>query len=201
MGSHQRMIIAAQLEHVDFLDQQIAKLDEEIKKRMRPFEEDLELLDTIPGVGRRAAEEILAEIGTDMDRFPSAAHLASWAGMSPGNNESAGKRKSGRTRKGDKALRSTLVDVAHAAGRTKNTFLSAQYHRISARKGANRAAVAVGHTILVIAYHLLKRRQSYVELGANYLDGRRKQAAVNRAVKRLEDFGFQVHLEPKPSAA
>lgn len=196
VGPHQRMIIAAQLEHIDFLNQQIAQLDEEIEKRMRPFEEDLELLDTIPGVGRRAAEEILAEIGTDMDRFPSAAHLASWAGMSPGNNESAGKRKSGRTRKGNNALRGTLVDAAHAAARTKDTYLSAQHQRIAARRGANRAAVAVGHSILVIAYHVLKKRQPYIELGANYLDERRKQITVNRAVKKLEDLGFKVHLEP-----
>lgn len=196
VGPHQRMIIAAQLEHIDFLNQQIAQLDEEIEKRMRPFEEDLELLDTIPGVGRRAAEEILAEIGTDMDRFPSAAHLASWAGMSPGNNESAGKRKSGRTRKGNNALRGTLVDAAHAAARTKDTYLSAQHQRIAARRGANRAAVAVGHSILVIAYHVLKKRQPYIELGANYLDERRKQTTINRAVKKLEDLGFKVHLEP-----
>ncbi len=196
VGPHQRMIIAAQLEHIDFLNQQIAQLDEEIEKRMRPFEEDLELLDTIPGVGRRAAEEILAEIGTDMDRFPSVAHLASWAGMSPGNNESAGKRKSGRTRKGNNALRSTLVDAAHAAARTKDTYLSAQHQRIAARRGANRAAVAVGHSILVITYHVLKKRQPYIELGANYLDERRKQTTVNRAVKKLEDLGFKVHLEP-----
>jgi transposase len=131
----------------------------------------LKHLDTIPGVGRQAAEQILAEIGTDVKtQFPSAAHLCSWAGMVPGNNESAGKRKSGRTRKGNKKLRSTLVEAARSAAKTKDTYLSAQYHRIAARRGANRAAVAVGHTILMIAYHLLTREQDYVELGADFYD-------------------------------
>jgi transposase len=195
VGPHQKMLIAAQLEHIDFLDRQIARLDQEIAERMRPFEEDLELLDTIPGVGRRAAEEILAEIGTNMERFLTAAHLSSWAGMSPGNNESAGKRKSGRTSKGNSALRTILVGAAHAAAHTKDTYLSAQYKRLAARRGSNRAAVAVGHTILVIAYHLLKRRQTYFELGANYFDERRKQAVVHSAVTKLEALGFNVKLE------
>src|SRR5690606_17976274 len=133
MGNHQKLMLAAQLRHIDYLDEEIGRLDEEIKRRMLPFEEDLELLDTIPGVARRTAETIVAEIGTNMDQFPSAAHLCSWAGLCPGQNESAGKRKSGKTRKGNKKLRSTLVEAARAAGRTKNTYLSSQYHRIAAR--------------------------------------------------------------------
>jgi transposase len=195
IGPHQRLLLATQLEHIEFLDQQIARLDEEIAERMRPFEEDLELLDTIPGVGRRAAEEILAETGTDMNRFPTAAHLASWAGMSPGNNKSAGKNKSGGTTKGNKSLRSTLVNAAHAAAHTKDTYLSARYHRIAARRGSNRAAVAVGHTILVIVYHILKNRQPYKELGANYLDRRKKEATVKQAIKKLETLGYKVRVE------
>lgn len=195
IGPHQKLLLAAQLEHIDFLDQQIARLDQEIAERMRPFEEDLELLDTIPGVGRRAAEEILAETGTDMNRFPTAAHLASWAGMSPGNNKSAGKNKSGRTTQGNKSLRSTLVNVAHAAARTKDTYLSARYHRIAARRGSNRAAVAVGHTILVIVYHILKNGQPYKELGANYLDRCKKEAIVKQAIKKLETLGYKVSVE------
>lgn len=162
---------------------------------MRPFEETLALLDTIPGVGRRAAEQILAEIGTNMERFPTAAHLASWAGMCPGNNESAGKRKSGRTRKGNNSLLTILVEVARAAGRTKNTYLSSKYHRIAARRGANRAALAVGHTILVNVYHVLKRRTPYIELGADYFDRLKKDAIVHRAVKKLESLGYKVSLE------
>jgi transposase len=160
---------------------------------MHPFEEDLELLDTIPGIGRRNAEDILAEIGTDMTRFPSAAPLASWAGMAPGHNESAGKRKSGRTRKGNKALRRTLVVAARSTTFTK-TYLSAQYKRLSARKGANRAAMAVGHSILVIIYHILKKRQPYHELGADYFERRREKVVVHRSVKRLQSLGYQVQI-------
>ncbi|UUZ83914.1 IS110 family transposase [Paenibacillus sp. P26] len=141
MGKHQKLMLETQLRHIDFLDEEIERLDAEVKERMRPFEENLELLDTIPGVGRRTAEQILAETGVDVgNQFGSAARLCSWAGLSPGNNESAGKRKSGRTRKGNKKLRSALVEAARAAARTKNTYLSSQYHRIAARRGANRAS-------------------------------------------------------------
>lgn len=195
VGPHQKMILSAQLKHIDFLDEQIKELDQEIGERMRPFEKELELLETIPGVGRRTSEEIIAEIGTDMGQFPSHGHLSSWAGMSPGNNESAGKRKSGRTTKGNKSLRATLVISARSAARTKNTYLSSQYRRIAARRGANRAAVAVGHTILVIAYHILKKHQPYIELGADYFDQRKKNYVVNNALKRLESLGFKVTLE------
>lgn len=195
VGPHQEMILTAQLEHIEFLDQQVIVLDQEIEERMRPFEQELELLDTIPGVGRRTAEEILAETGTDMDQFPTDAHLASWAGMSPGNNESAGKRKSGRTTKGNKSLRATLVIAARSAARTKNTYLSSQYSRIAARRGGNRAAVAVGHTILVIAYHILKKRQPYIELGADYFDQRKKDSVIKNALRRLEALGLKVTVE------
>lgn len=194
IGPHQRMLLSVLLEHIDFLDQQISRLDQEIAEQMLPFEEELTLLETIPGVGRRTAEQILAEIGTDINRFPTAAHLASWAGMCPGNNKSADKRKSGRTTKGNKSLRSTLVSASHAAARAKETYLSAQYHRIAARRGSKRAAVAVGHSILVIVYHILKRRQSYKELGANYFDYRKKEAVARQAIKKLESLGFKVSL-------
>jgi len=197
VGPHQRKILAAQLRHMDFLDEEIKSLDEEVGQRLRPFEEELELLDTIPGVGRRSAEVILAEIGTDMDRFPSDAHLASWAGMSPGSNESAGKRKSGKTTKGNKHLRSTLVQCARAAARSKQTYLSTQYHRIAARRGSNRAATAVGHSILVIVYHILKKRQPYHDLGANYFDERKSAAVLNSSVKRIEALGYKVIVEEK----
>ena len=197
VGPHQRRMLAIQLKHIDFLDAEIQGLDREVEERLRPFEEELELLDTIPGVGRRSAECILAEIGTNMDRFPSDAHLSSWAGMSPGSNESAGKRKSGKTRKGNKKLRSTLVQCARAAARNRSTYLSAQYHRIAARRGGNRAAVAVGHSILVIAYHILKDHQPYKELGANYFDERKSQAVLKNAIKRIESLGYSVIVEEK----
>lgn len=165
IGPHQRLMLKTQLRHIDFLSDEIKRLDEEIKERMLPFDEDLELLDTIPGVGRRTAEQILAETGTNMDQFPSAAHLCSWAGLSPGNNESAGKRKSGRTRKGNQKLRSALVEAARAAARTKNTYLSSQYHRLAARRGANR----------------------YEE--------RKRETIIKQSIKKLESLGYKVTVE------
>jgi transposase len=195
MGDHQKLMLETQLRHIDFLDEIIAKLDEEVKARMLPFEEDLELLDTIPGVGRRTAEQILAEAGTDMNQFPSAAHLCSWAGVAPGNNESAGKRKSGKAKKGNQKLRSALVEAARAASRTKDTYLASQYHRIAARRGANRAALAVAHSILTIVYHILKRRQPYIELGANYYEERKRQIVVKQSIKKLEVLGYKVTVE------
>lgn len=131
-----------------------------------------------------------------MTQFPSAHHLASWAGMCPGNNESAGKRKSGKTRKGNPWLRSILVEAARAAAHTKGTYLSAQYHRLARRRGSKSAAVAVGHTILVIAYHLLKEGTTYTDLGGDYFDRRDRQAVERRLVRRLEGLGYKVALEP-----
>jgi len=144
---------------------------------------------------RTSVEDIIAEIGVDMDRFPSDAHISSWAGMSPGNKESTGKRKSGKTTKGNKSLRTTLVNSARSAARTKNTYLSAQYQRIASRRGGNRAAVALGHTILVIAYHILKKHEPYKELGADYFDQRKKDMVVNNAVKRIMALGYTVIVE------
>lgn len=195
MGNHQKLMLAAQLRHIDYLDEEIGRLDEEIKRRMLPFEEDLELLDTIPGVARRTAETIVAEIGTNMDQFPSAAHLCSWAGLCLGQNESTGKRKSGTTRKGNKKLRNALVEAARAAGRTKNTYLSSQYHRIAARRGASRAAVAVAHSILMIAYYILKRRQPYIELGPTYYGERKRDTIIRQSIKKLESLGLKVTVE------
>lgn len=201
--AHHRFVLTELLCQIDSLDETIARFDHEIEEYCRPFEEAVQLLDTIPGVGRQAAEIIVSEIGTDMSRFPSADHLAAWAGVAPGNNESAGKRRSGRTRKGNQPLGAALNQAAHAAAHTKNTYLAAQYHRLAGRRGAKRAAVAVAHSILVIAYHLIQRHEPYRELGGDYFDRRRPEATAKRLVKRLERLGFQVSLQlaPAPLAA
>ncbi len=199
MGPHQKLILGAQLRHVDYLDEEIGRLDEEIKKRMLPFDEDLELLDTIPGVARRTAETILAEIGSNMNQYPSAAHLCSWAGLCPGQNEGAGKRLSGKTRKGNKKLRSTLVEAAKAAARTKETYLSSQYHRISARRGANRATVAVAHSILSMVYYILKRKQPYIELGPTYYEKRKRDVIIKHSIKKLESLGVSITVNTAAS--
>lgn len=195
LGPHQLLMLEKQLSHIDYLNEMIDELDEEIDKRMAPFEEDLRLLDTIPGVGKRTAEQILAEIGTDMSRFPTAGHLCSWSGMTPGHDESAGKKKSAKTRKGNKKLRSALVEAARAAARKKDSYLAAQYYRIAARRGKNRAAIAVGHTILTIVYILLTRRQEYVELGFDYFDQSKRERLISSSIKRLESLGLTVSVQ------
>jgi len=195
-GAHQRFLVAEQLAHVDFLDERIARLDAEIGERTRPFADVLERLDTIPGVGRRTAEILVAEIGVDMARFPTAAHLASWAGMCPGNNESAGKRRSGRTRRGNPWLRAALVEAAHAAGRAKKTYLGALSHRLAARRGKKKATVAVGHAILVVAYHLIDGDTPYRDLGPAHFDERDRATVGRRLVRRLQTLGYKVTLEP-----
>jgi transposase len=200
-GAHQRFLIAQQLAHIDFLAALIERVSAQIAERVRPFEEFIVLLDSITGIGRYTAEVLVAEIGVDMTRFPSAAHLCSWAGVAPGNNESAGKRTSGKTRKGSPWLRAALVEAAHAAGRTTNTYLGARYRRLVARKGKKRAAVAVAHSILTIVYHVLTDREPYADLGGDYFDRRDQQAVQRRLVYRLEALGYTVSLQPKEPAA
>ena len=190
-------MLTQQLGHIDDLDETIDRLDAEIEERLSPFQELITRLDVIPGVGKRIAQVIIAEVGADLSRFATAGHVASWAGMCPGNNESAGKRHSGKTRKGNRALRVALVEAAQAAGRTRNTYLSAQYHRLAARRGKNKAAVAVGHTILVIVYHLIANKESfYQDLGSHYFDERDRDRVQRRLVHRLEALGYTVSLEP-----
>jgi transposase len=193
---HHRFVLSELLCQVDNLDETIARFDAEIEKYCRPFEEAVELLDTIPGVARRIAEVIVSEIGSDMQRFPTAGHLAAWAGVAPGNNESAGKRYSGTTRHGDRALTVALVLAAHAAARSRKTYLSAQYHRLAGRRGKKRAIVAVAHSILVIAYHLIQRKEPYHELGSDYFDKQRPETTAKRLLRRLERLGYDVsHIE------
>jgi transposase len=201
VGAHQRFLVAAQLAHVDFLDAALERVSAEIRERLRPLGAAVARLDTIPGVGERTAEVLLAEIGADMARFPTARHLASWAGMCPGNHASAGKRTSGRTRRGSRWLRSALIEAAQAAARTKDTYLAAQYRRLAARRGKKKAAVAVGHTILALAYYLLTRERTYHDLGVAYFDERDRQALERRLVRRLEGLGYKVAIEPSAPAA
>ncbi|MDP2728132.1 MAG: IS110 family transposase [Dehalococcoidia bacterium] len=195
MGPHQRLLLGSHMRHMDFLDGEIDRLDEEVASRMRPFEQALDRVDGIPGVGRRVAEQVLAEIGIDMSRFPTAAHLASWARVCPGNNESAGKRKSGSTGHGNPWLRSALVEAAQAAAHTKGSYLASQYHRLAGRRGGKRAIMAVAHTILVTIYYMLTRGTTYTDLGGNYFDERDRQATIRRAIRRIEALGYTVTLE------
>lgn len=195
MGRHQRLMLQSQLRHLDFLEEELERLSQEVRERLHPFDEALERLDTIPGVGRTVGEEVLAETGTDMTRFPSADHFCSWARVAPGNNESAGKRKSGSTGHGNPWLRSALVQAAHAAAHTKDSYLAAQYRRIAARRGAKRAAGAVAHTILRTIYFMLLRQTTYHDLGGLYFDERDRLRTVRYAVKRIERLGYRVTLE------
>lgn len=197
-----RTLLKMHLEHIDELNAKIEALSEEIERLLIPFDpnEALARLDTIPGVNRRIAEVILAELGTDMSRFPSAAHAASWAGLAPGKNESAGKNRSGKTTKGNKYLRTALTQAAHTVGRSKDNYLSAQYRRLASRRGKKRAAIAVAHSILVIAYHLLKNGTVYTDLGADYFERRNEQQVQKQLVKRLEKLGYKVMIEPLAAA-
>jgi transposase len=200
-GLHQHFLLARQLAHIDFLDETVEQVSTEIAERLRPFATPLERLDAIPGVGQATAEVLLAEIGADMHRFPSAGHLAAWAGMCPGNYESAGKRQKGKTRKGSKWLRTALLEAGRAAARKKGSYLAAQYHRLVPRLGKKKAAVAVGHSILRIVYYLLQRDTTYADLGGNYFDERYRGRAERRLVRGLEKLGFAVTMTPKDPAA
>lgn len=192
---HHRFLLVEQLSHIDYLDEAIGRLSGEIAERLRPLQAEIQRLDTIPGINRSIAEVLLAEIGPDMNRFPDAHHLASWAGMCPGHNESGGKRQSGKTRKGNRWLRQALIEAAHGASHTKDTYLSSQYRRLVGRRGKKRALVAVGHSLLVIAYHVLNRQATYVELGSNYFDQLHRCRLEQNLIQRLQKLGYTVTLE------
>jgi transposase len=194
---HHALICGHILAHLDYLDETIETLSGEIERRLAPFAAEVELLRTIPGVERRTAEAIVAELGPDMSRFPSHRHAASWAAICPGNDESAGKRRMGRTRKGNNHIRTALIEAALAATRTKDTYLRSQYVRVKRRHGHKKAIVAVAHSILVIAYHLLDRGAPYEELGGEYFINRADpERLVKRLVDQLERLGQRVTLEP-----
>jgi transposase len=223
---HHRQLLALQLAHIDFLDEQIAALNTTIETALRALGADeqpspppvpgapalaesapltftraVELLDTIPGIDQRGAEVIVTEIGIDMARFETAPRLAAWAGVAPGNDESAGKQRSGKTRKGNRPLRAILTQLAHAAVRTKGTYLSALYQRLAARRGKQRAIIAVAHSIMKSIFYMLSRNVPYHELGANYFDARRRHSTVDRLARRIEHLGYRVHLEPVAAPA
>ncbi len=200
VSGHQRFLIPRHLAQIDTLNAAIMQVSAEIAARVRPLEEIIVRLDTIPGIGRSIAEALVAELGTDMTRFPSAKHLASWAGMCPGNHARAGKRQSGKTRKGSPWLRALLIQAAHAAARKQGTYLAAQYRRLAARRGKSKAAVAVGHTILVIVYHMLTQQTDYQDLGPHYFDERDREGGERRLVRRLEQLGYTVSLERAAAA-
>jgi transposase len=196
---HHRFVLTELLCQIDSLDETIARFDAQIQEISGPFEEAVGLLDTIPGIARHTAEMIVAEIGTDMRRFPTADHLASWAGVAPGNYESAGKRASGKTRKGNRFLRTTLVQAAHAAARTKGTYLSAQYRRLAARRGKKRAILALAHSMLMMTYYMIQRQEPYREAGADFFDRLQPEDTARRLVKRLEHLGYHVTLQSLPT--
>jgi transposase len=203
LTDHHVFMLKSLLNHLQFLEDQIASLSERIDACLRPFVDPIQIehLDAIPGVNRRTIENVIAEIGSDMSRFPDEHHLSSWAGMCPGNEVSAGKRLRRRTTNGNSWLRSALTEAAWAAGRTKDTYLGALYRRLSPRRGKKRALIAVGHTLLVIIYHVLKNDVTYQDLGADFFDKLNPEQYRRYLVKRLENLGFNVDLTPKDSAA
>jgi len=226
-----RFILAQQLAHIDFLDEQIEQFNQENGQqldRMRqppdpassgpgPANSEpqppaqtvkplnwtaaVSTLDTMPGVDVRVAEGMLAEMGLQMSQFPTSDDLTAWAGLAPGNNESGGKRYSGRTRKGNQPLRNLMIQAAWAASRTQGTFLKARYHRLAARRGKKRAIVALARSMLVSAWHMLTSGQPYQELGEDYYDQRRKETKVTYLTKQLTKLGFAVTLDPLPGSA
>jgi transposase len=227
--AHHQRLLAIQLAHIDCLDEQIEALRTEITPGVADldsgdtpvalaggsaaapappsatsgltFTRATTLLDTIPGVKQRGAEMLVAEWGIEMARFGSAGRLAAWSGVAPGNDASAGKQRAGTTRKGNRVWRAGLTQWAHAAVRTKETYLSAFYHRIAARRGKKRAIMAVAHSIVVSAFHMLTRNEPYRALGATYFDEKRREHTVDRLAQRIERLGYEVHLEPRPTTA
>ena len=223
---HHRFLLAEQLAHIDFLDGQIERISHEIAQRLTmmsqppssppvgtatsdanesqeslppTWSQAVTFLDSVPGIGPRAAEAILAEIGLDMSRFATANHLTAWAGLAPGNNQSGAKRYSSRIRKGNHSLRTLMVQVAHAASRKKGTYLAALYRRLAARRGKKRAIIAVARSLLVSIYHMLQRGESYHDLGPDYFSQRRKTAKVDYLLRQLEKLGVSIQLESTPT--
>jgi transposase len=191
------LIVSQILAHIDFLDESIGRLSDEIETRIEPFAAQRDLLMSIPGVRQRTAEVLISEIGVDMTIFATPKHLASWAKMSPGNDESAGKRRSGKTGKGNKWLRATLTEAALAAGKTNNSYLAAQYQRLRGRRGHNKAVTAVGHSILTAIWHMLQTGELYNDPGNDYFTRQHPDRITKRLIRQLEALGHHVTIEPR----
>jgi transposase len=201
-GAHHAAVARQILDHIDFLDARIAAISEEVAVRILPFGAAMQRLIDVPGISRISAEVIIAETGGDMSRFPTPAHLASWAGLAPGNHESAGKRRRVGTRPGDRWLRRVLIEAARAAARTKGSYFGAQYRHIAQRRGPNKAAVAVAHSLLDLVWHLLSTSEQFEDLGADYFQKRHDpEREARRLVRQLERLGHRVSLTPAPSTA
>ena len=193
---HHHVLLAELLQLIATLDRSIAHLDREIAERLRPHDALIERIDAVTGLSRRSIEVLLGELGWDMSHFPDAAHAASWVGICPGQHETGGKQQSGRTRQGNRWAKTVLIQAAHAAGHTR-TYLGEQYRRISARRGSKKAAMAVGHSILVIFYHMVKSGEPYHEKGVDYFTTSNKEQMQQRLVRQLERLGNTVILQPK----
>jgi len=198
---HHRFILNELMDDLEYLEGQIERFSQRIDQVSGPFEEAIEEVARLPGFEKRSAENVIAEIGCDMERFPSEEHLSSWAGMCPGNNESAGKHKRGKTNKGSRWLRTTLAQSAWAASKKKGCYFQAQYSRLAGRRGKKRTLIAVGHSLLVVIYHVLNNKTGYKELGADYFDKLNSKRLVPYLVKRLENIGYEVNLVPCQKAA
>jgi transposase len=196
VSEHHRFLIAMHLEHMGYLKEAVAKLDDRITEKIQPYQHQIDNIRTTPGFDVASAQHVFAEIGGDATLFPSERHIASWAGLCPGNNESAGKQKSGRTTKGNSWLRCVLVQTAHASCRTKDTYLKSFYRRIAARRGKGRAIIAVAHKQMRAVYHELREDKSYRELGPDFFDRLNQKALEQRLTRRLEDLGYRVELSP-----
>jgi len=197
---HHQVLLTRILAHIDFLEESLAQLQKEMEQYLTPFDEAVKLVVSVVGIGEMAAGSLIAEIGTDMTRFASDKHLASWAGLSPGNKQSGGKRLSGKTTKGKPYLRAILYEVAWAISHTRNNYLSAFYHRIVRRLGKNKAITALAHKVLVILYHILRTKKPYSDLGADYFDQKDQGRIQRHHVSRLEQLGYMVTLIPKEVA-
>jgi transposase len=201
VSDHHRFVLAELLDQVEDLERRIERFNQRIEEISGPFAQAIQAVMELPGFDRRAAQNVVAEIGKDMSRFPTDRHLPSWAGMCPGSHESAGKRKSGKTNKGSRWLRATLVQAAWAASHTKNSYFRAQYYRLAGRRGKKRALVAVGHSLLTVIYHVLKAQKPYHDLGPNYFDSLDTKRLARHYVRRLQSLGYAVQVAAPNQAA